>query len=175
MNMFLIIATCLIVSVLIFFSKRRLRIFSTWDLVGTNIIGWVLSVLAVVLVQWTMSVCLPTEIVPSYKVKIMSVKNDKGTISDSFIFGSGSVNWVERYSYYREWGNGYKKENVRVAKSTIFEEDRVDAELVVTKEVFHSPWIRKHFEVIHIVEVGGGDGYEFHIPKGAVLMKFSVK
>lgn len=94
------------------------------------------------------------------------------SVSGTFLFGSGSVNGQQSYTYYYidkdSTGTFYVPCTISGDNVSIYEEDRSDGELEVTVEVFVNP------ELYLISESSSTLYYAFHIPKGSIVQQFSL-
>ena len=115
---------------------------------------------------------LPSKWVTEKTIKLVSLR-DKSAIEGSFFLGSGNFNQKEYFVYYREWGTGFKKEKVLAENSIIFEDKEKDPVLIHKKSVYEKEWMNflfsKKRDSISVVS------YEFHVPKGTIIQKFSVE
>lgn len=123
------------------------------------------------LLVFVIGALLPTKMEVLDTMKMISVK-DSNALEGSFVLGTGSINQVEYYTFYREWGNGYKKEKVPVKDSVVFEENDKVAELIVMKKVYKEPWMN----YVGLILTGQRKNeYELHVPKGTIIREFSLQ
>lgn len=113
---------------------------------------------------------LPTMWVTENTVKLVSLR-DKSVVEGSFMLGSGSIGEKDYFVYYREWGSGFKKEKLPAENSVIFEDSQV-ATLVVKKQIYEEGWMNSFLIRRDGMSVRS---YEFHVPKGTIIQKFSVQ
>jgi hypothetical protein len=113
---------------------------------------------------------LPTKWVTESSAKLVSLR-DKSSVDGSFILGTGNIAEKDYFVYYREWGGGFKKEKLPADNSVIFEGSQ-SATLVVKKRVYEEEWMNSFFIRNDAINVRS---YEFHVPKGTIMQKFSVE
>ncbi len=93
-----------------------------------------------------------------------------GGIQGSFFLGSGSIESQQYYRYYEDSGDGgYTPCQLQIDSNvTVYEEDRKDAELVVTWTAYDNRFI----DGFVIQNLDSNTRYAFHVPRGSILQEF---
>jgi len=106
---------------------------------------------------------------------LASLRNNDG-IQGSFFLGTGSIGQSQYYFFYEEVGNGFRPNKVRVDDGNviIYEEDRPNADLVISWTEYRHRLIDNF--VIHWPELvpGSDPKYTFRIPKGSIKKGYSL-
>lgn len=153
----------------VIFTKKTKGFFKGdpfWPPMAAGLIGALVSVILIPLYTQV----LPVKWVNHEPVKLVSLR-DKSSVEGSFMLGSGQIGLVDYFVYYREWGTGFKKGKVRAEKSVIFEDSEVGT-LLVKKMVYKEKWMNYIFFSSNTMD---GPFYEFHVPKGTIIQKFSLE
>ena len=112
----------------------------------------------------------PQHMVLTETVPLVTLRNADG-VAGSFFLGTGSVESVPYYFYYKPSGDGgYKQDRLQSsANVTVYEEDRTDGALEVYERKFVDP----------SDERWGADGghaeYKFRIPRGSLKKQFRLE
>lgn len=113
---------------------------------------------------------LPRQWVKVGEVKLVSVRDQDG-FQGSFFLGSGNIESVPYYFYYKELNNGgFQPSRVRANNQvTIYEEDRKNGKLEYYEYILKNQslnWL--------VFDKSKGLVYDFRIPKGSIKRSFSL-
>lgn len=101
--------------------------------------------------------------------KLTTIRNKDG-VKGQFFLGSGILESVPYYFYYRELrGGGVSPGKIEADSGVeIFEENRKDATLLTFEWQFNSNWPY----IFGFPTSAGGKAFEFHVPKGTIKTGF---
>ncbi len=110
-------------------------------------------------------------------IKLVSLRDQQGGAAGRFMLGTGTIGNADYYYFYKEVGDGYQADKVRVGNNaTIFErkseaEKQPGSELKIRRITFklkYSSWFYFSFPPNSTVE------YQFFIPQGSLKKSFSL-
>jgi len=144
-----------------------------WLIIPRGIFGIFIGGLIGLLLSLIFSGIPPTEYQLSQEIQLVSLKDEGNIVSGSFFLGCGSVETIPCYFYYTPVGHDiYQMKSVKVTDRVfICEEDRTDGVL----KIYAPKFINKAYRWLSDDSfLEGQERYEFHIPKGSIMQKFSL-
>ena len=123
-------------------------------------------------IMWAFTGVFPTRYQLSKEIELTSLKNGGMDTGGIFVLGCGTIESKPCYLYYTAVGrNIYQMKSVEITdQAFVYEEDRTNGVLEIYTKIpdGYARWFTfKDF-------IGGGDRYEFHIPKGSIAQIFSL-
>lgn len=148
----------------------------TWDLFTD---GFILAIAATLLacclglaggiLGWGISLGIPAHLkteVTTYEIVSLQ---DNQSVQGQFFLGSGVVDGTMKYSFYYEYGNGYKLAQLNPNNTTIIY-DKNEPKCIEYKQVKNDDFINYFSCSMH----EGDKEYEIYVPKGTIKNNFNL-
>jgi hypothetical protein len=134
------------------------------------VFGALFSGFAVFMLATVANMTLPTT-TQTYTVPIYSAAS-KGQLSGNFVFGSGSINSVDKYSTFVKSGKGKKKYTFDAGPVSVIETNKDVPHITIQYEKVTDSWWAK---LVDVEMDRGHKVIEMVVPEGSVTASFNIE